>query len=496
MKWTKEQVSILIENYKQHENLYDTEHPHYFDRLQRENSIDSICNELKKLDETITPSAVTTKVHSLRSQYGKELKAVQNNKRAPRLWFFNKIDFLRPLYIRKVQSRLNNGSSEEEYEDDDYDDDSQEDGHGRTHPYITRERIWTPEITKILIEKYKEHPQLYDVSDPAYRDSDLRKHILVDICEDVRKFMPNITVDDIKNKLHSLRSLYGAALRRMERRRLKGLPVVEPTLWCYNLLHFLKPHIMSVQLKVSNSYSTHLSEISADSDTSSNESPAKKLNFNNDKHCDELGDDYLQQGPSKRAKICKDVETPKSLAKKPENLHQGHNEKSDGDDYVDTYDEETLVDYAPKKNNCSIFSASRAQYESSDDTTQIKNPCPITVANAKFKHETEVHTTNKRISPIPVTDTKDKSKTKVNSTNERIRKIELDKKLLSPKLLDDYSSYYWLGNQVAFEIKSLKNESIRRDAIERIQKVLHEAYRHDTTSCPDPLTTNTRKRKR
>lgn len=27
-------------------------------------------------------------------------------------------------------------SSEEEYEDDDYDDDSQEDGHGRTHPYI------------------------------------------------------------------------------------------------------------------------------------------------------------------------------------------------------------------------------------------------------------------------------------------------------------------------------------------------------------------------
>lgn len=59
--------------------------------------------------------------------------------------------------------------------------------------------------------------------------------------------------------------------------------------------------------------------------------------------------------------------------------------------------------------------------------------------------------------------------------------------------MQNKTNYEWLGKEVVFEINSIRDEKIRRDAVWKIQTILREASLQDSEACsaatsPQPTT--------
>lgn len=114
--WQKEVVELFIEKYEEHENLYNVSHPHYADRVKRSLSLFAICKELKKLNPKITEEDVKKKIHTLRSQYIREIRERENKRTSldedvfePKLWCFSQLEFLRPFCSTKKMEPVTSG---------------------------------------------------------------------------------------------------------------------------------------------------------------------------------------------------------------------------------------------------------------------------------------------------------------------------------------------------------------------------------------------------
>ena len=63
------------------------------------------------------------------------------------------------------------------------------------------------------------------------------------------------------------------------------------------------------------------------------------------------------------------------------------------------------------------------------------------------------------------------------------------KTLMLARLMEK-KKYDWLGKQIVFEINSLKDESLQRETVWKIQSALREAYLNDKeSSSEDPCST-------
>lgn len=105
--------------------------------------------------------------------------------------------------------------------------------------------MWTKDLVDQLIIKYQERDVLYNVKDPQYMDRTKRSNALFEICQELKKINKDISVEDIKKKIHTLRSQYIKELREIEGSKRSGAgadDVAEPKLWCFSQLEFLRPH--------------------------------------------------------------------------------------------------------------------------------------------------------------------------------------------------------------------------------------------------------------
>lgn len=103
--------------------------------------------------------------------------------------------------------------------------------------------MWSRILVEKLIHKYRQHEHLYNSNHPFYADRARRAASLQDICRSLNKINKNITVYELKKKIHTLRSQYLKELRDMGKSRQEGVTgVIEPKLWCYDKLDFLKYH--------------------------------------------------------------------------------------------------------------------------------------------------------------------------------------------------------------------------------------------------------------
>ena len=103
MLWNKDLVKLLIIRYQENEHLYNARHPLYSDRNKRLNTYLEITKEFKRIKKDITMEEIKKKIHALRSQYIKELNELNSKQSSdisddtePRLWCFNKLEFLKP----------------------------------------------------------------------------------------------------------------------------------------------------------------------------------------------------------------------------------------------------------------------------------------------------------------------------------------------------------------------------------------------------------------
>lgn len=123
--WDKDLIQKLISKYEEYEHLYNVRHPMYLDRVKRSNSLLEITNELKKINKNITVDEIKKKMHTLRSQYLRELREINNSKRSgvgleevyePKLWCFKQLEFLKShTTIRNSTSNISDSSKVRKY---------------------------------------------------------------------------------------------------------------------------------------------------------------------------------------------------------------------------------------------------------------------------------------------------------------------------------------------------------------------------------------------
>lgn len=102
-QWSKEFTVDFIELYRNYPCLWRIKSSDYSDRNKRNNAYENLCSKLQEIDETATKETVVKKVDSLRSNFRKELKKIKESKRSgagtdnvyiPKLWYFEKLQFL------------------------------------------------------------------------------------------------------------------------------------------------------------------------------------------------------------------------------------------------------------------------------------------------------------------------------------------------------------------------------------------------------------------
>ncbi|XP_052890433.1 uncharacterized protein LOC128298702 [Anopheles moucheti] len=101
---------------------------------------------------------------------------------------------------------------------------------------------WKRDSTEMLIESYKKHPVLYDMRHPHYYNKTVRGKALAEIVNDVIHLRPETTMKDVVRKIQTLRTQFGQELTKSRRHSLNGT-VYHPTVWWYQGLNFLQPHI-------------------------------------------------------------------------------------------------------------------------------------------------------------------------------------------------------------------------------------------------------------
>ncbi|KAF5273478.1 hypothetical protein FQA39_LY07495 [Lamprigera yunnana] len=67
---------------------------------------------------------------------------------------------------------------------------------------------WTTESVKILINSCEMHVCLYDTKHKFYSNNHARADPLIKITDDIKPNMPEITIEDVKKKLHNRRSQF------------------------------------------------------------------------------------------------------------------------------------------------------------------------------------------------------------------------------------------------------------------------------------------------
>ena len=78
--WTDDEISVLIEAYAEHENLYKTNHKRYFNRDISQKSLTSMGSTLKENGITATVKQIGKKLTDLKNYYGGQKRMIESSK--------------------------------------------------------------------------------------------------------------------------------------------------------------------------------------------------------------------------------------------------------------------------------------------------------------------------------------------------------------------------------------------------------------------------------
>ena len=98
---------------------------------------------------------------------------------------------------------------------------------------------WRRDYVVMLIQLYEKCPSLWKTKTPEYKNRNKRDTDMQYIHEQFLELDCEIKKDDIKKKLHTLRSQYKKELNLLNKSSEKG-EIYTPKLWCFGLLKFLQ----------------------------------------------------------------------------------------------------------------------------------------------------------------------------------------------------------------------------------------------------------------
>lgn len=103
LSWSRPHTLLFIDILKQQPCLWKTKSKEYKNRILRNAALKSVSLEMtNKINCTVTPDIIMRKIHTLRTQFRREVKAVEDSVKSgagsqdiytPRLWCFDELCF-------------------------------------------------------------------------------------------------------------------------------------------------------------------------------------------------------------------------------------------------------------------------------------------------------------------------------------------------------------------------------------------------------------------
>jgi hypothetical protein len=111
---------------------------------------------------------------------------------------------------------------------------------------------WTRELTMALIVEYERQPCLYDTKHKFNTNKHARNDAFLKIAGELKEINPTVAVEDIKKKITNLRQQFSHENAKIQSSLRTGTgteDVYEPSVWWYEKLLFLVPHVKTRKTK-------------------------------------------------------------------------------------------------------------------------------------------------------------------------------------------------------------------------------------------------------
>ena len=234
----RELITYLLEAYRKNEKLWNPQHSSY-----KYNAHRTVYNELSQpllndMKYSLTGVEIFGIINQLRGRYRRELTKFEKRKgkHKTRLWYFEKMNFLRKI-IEEKRNERKRGKMDENKTKDNTDKDSN-----------------NREILSNLLDLYRHCECLWNPKDMEY-DTCNKMELYEDIAEKLfKKFNIKWTHKDCINEIQKLLIRYRKELRIFY--KLKGLYI--PKLWCFDEMEFLRPLIADKITKNLKKVSTYM----------------------------------------------------------------------------------------------------------------------------------------------------------------------------------------------------------------------------------------------
>lgn len=238
----------FIQIYKELPCLWDRNHPQYKSRIDRSESYEILVKKCKEYVNEADEDYVRLRIDSMRSSFRKERKKVIQSRNEdseyvyrPSLWYYD-------LLLFTVGEEAN----EEDSITDEKNILSNDNVVKNEDDNVVKIPFWGREYSSLLIELYKTHTCLYSLDDPDYKSKVRRFQAFHKITEELKRRTGKIfVVEDVRRKIHLLRGQFMYEFRKIHKHKTEGNKYV-PTLWCYNMLAFLKKHVIKMECMLKN----------------------------------------------------------------------------------------------------------------------------------------------------------------------------------------------------------------------------------------------------
>ncbi|KAL1498404.1 hypothetical protein ABEB36_009210 [Hypothenemus hampei] len=104
---------------------------------------------------------------------------------------------------------------------------------------------WSREQCELLIDEYQKYPCLYAVKSNLYKNKHARNKALESITSILKSIKPNVTLNEIKQKLAGLKSTFLAEHKKSLNSKVSGVgedQIYTPSIWYYKRMMFLLEH--------------------------------------------------------------------------------------------------------------------------------------------------------------------------------------------------------------------------------------------------------------
>lgn len=216
----KDLIKYLLEAYRKNEKLWNPKNTSY-----KYNAHRTIYNELSQpllhdMKYSLTGDEIFGIIYELRARYRRELKKIEarKGKHKTRLWYFQKMEFLREIIEEKRKERNKEKDLKKIFNKHDND-------------------LTNRQILSYLLDFYRQYEMLWNPNHMDY-DSCNKMEICQEIAEQLKyKLQIDMTDKECFNEIQKLRIRYRKELIFLH--KLKGLYL--PKLWCFDEMEFLKP---------------------------------------------------------------------------------------------------------------------------------------------------------------------------------------------------------------------------------------------------------------